>query len=340
MDKKYVLFGAGDAGRKLLNLLDNRNVVAFVDNNRELVGKYICGIPIESPEYLNTISAEICVVVSVFDEFQNAIIEQLHQMQIVNYILPSDLLKKIDVASDGRLKSLQGKFNGKRCFIIGTGPSLTVEDLNTLKSHNEITFASNKIFKIFEKTTWRPLLYCVSDIDVFAHYYDQICALDIPFQFLVNMKNTKYEKDLDKTKLKDNNKYVYNIFKEEIFDVANGKNIPKFSIEPDKYIVDGGITVTYSMLQWAYFLGFQDVYLLGVDFDYADLSGNDVKKTDHFCKNYIEKGEVVNYPKIKESLDAYMVANDFATTHDFRIYNATRGGKLEVFKRVDFDALF
>lgn len=340
MDKKYVLFGAGDAGRKLLNLLDKRKVIAFVDNNKELSGKYICGIPIEPPEYLNMISTEICVVISVFGEFQKAIVEQLHQMQIENYILPSDLLKKIEVSSDGRLKSLQGKFKGKRCFLIGTGPSLTVKDLNTLKEHNEITFASNKIFKIFAQTTWRPLLYCISDIDVFAHYYEQICSLDIPFQFLVNMKNTKYERDLDKMKLEGNNKYIFNIFKEEIFDDVNGKNIPKFSTEPDRYVVDGGITVTYSMLQWAYFLGFKDVFLLGVDFDYGDLSGNDANKMDHFCKDYMEQGEVVNYPKISESLAAYKVANDFANAHDFHIFNATRGGKLEVFKRVNFDTLF
>ena len=42
------------------------------------------------------------------------------------------------------------KYEGKRCFIIGNGPSLKLEDLNRLK--NEITIASNKIYLIFNKT--------------------------------------------------------------------------------------------------------------------------------------------------------------------------------------------
>jgi hypothetical protein len=36
-------------------------------------------------------------------------------------------------------------------------------------------------------------------------------------------------------------------------------------------------------------------------------------------------------------LNAYTVSKDYADTHGIKIYNATRGGKLEVFERVDFD---
>ena len=32
-----------------------------------------------------------------------------------------------------RLKALKGIHTGKKCFIVATGPSLTIEDLNTLK---------------------------------------------------------------------------------------------------------------------------------------------------------------------------------------------------------------
>lgn len=336
---KYVLFGAGDAGRKLLGLLDRSEVVAFVDNDIKRKGEMINGIPVETPKYLETVSEDTYVVISVFEEYQEAITNQLLNMGIDRYITSSDLLKNMNVPSDAGIKTLQNKFEGKRCFVIGTGPSLRIADLNMLKKHKEITFASNKIFKIFDKTSWRPDLYCISDIDVFAYYYDTVCSLNIPYQFLINMKNTKYE-NLDFSKLKGNNKYVFNVFKETVFDRKRGKNVPRFSTEPDKYIIDGGITVTYSMLQWAYFLGFKEIYLLGIDFNYEDLSGKDEKKKDHFCPDYIEKNEIVNYPRMKESMDAYQVAREFADTHDFHIYNATRGGKLEVFQRIAFDTLF
>lgn len=36
----------------------------------------------------------------------------------------------------------------------------------------------------------------------------------------------------------------------------------------------------------------------------------------------------------------YQAARRYAETHGIKIYNATRGGELEVFERVDFDSLF
>ena len=33
-------------------------------------------------------------------------------------------------------------------------------------------------------------------------------------------------------------------------------------------------------------------------------------------------------------------AENYSRNHNFRIYNATRGGKLEMFERVEFDSLF
>ena len=38
--------------------------------------------------------------------------------------------------------------------------------------------------------------------------------------------------------------------------------------------------------------------------------------------------------------NAHVAAKKYADEHDIKIYNATRGGKLEVFPRVDFDSLF
>ena len=57
--------------------------------------------------------------------------------------------------------SLKNKFKNKRCFIVGNGPSLTVQDLDRLVG--EDCFAANLIFKIFDKTKWRPKFYCIQD---------------------------------------------------------------------------------------------------------------------------------------------------------------------------------
>ena len=39
-------------------------------------------------------------------------------------------------------------------------------------------------------------------------------------------------------------------------------------------------------------------------------------------------------------LVSYMTAKVYADTHDIRILNASRGGSLEVFDRIDFDKIF
>lgn len=56
-----------------------------------------------------------------------------------------------------QLKKFKNIHKGQRCFIIGTGPSLTVEDLELLK--DEICFGSNRIFEIYPRTSWRPTYY-------------------------------------------------------------------------------------------------------------------------------------------------------------------------------------
>ena len=100
----------------------------------------------------------------------------------------------------------------------------------------------------------------------------------------------------------------------------------------------GGRTVTYSMLQVAAYMGFKNIYLLGVDFSW----GED-KKGTHFYNDEDESTElrVKEATKYKDEIEhAYVSAKRYADNNNIRIVNATRGGKLEVFERVNFDELF
>ena len=60
-----------------------------------------------------------------------------------------------------RLKEFENKYNGERCFIIATGPSLTIDDLEKLK--DEYTFGVNSIIKLFDETDFRPDFYGIQD---------------------------------------------------------------------------------------------------------------------------------------------------------------------------------
>ena len=95
----------------------------------------------------------------------------------------------------------------------------------------------------------------------------------------------------------------------------------------------------------AAYLGAKEIYLLGVDHSYSD---NSIAEENHFIKNYYTDDEKEKYREmyksatfeIEKATKAYEAAEVYLRKHGFRIYNATRGGKLEVFERIDFDRLF
>jgi hypothetical protein len=62
-----------------------------------------------------------------------------------------------------RLRDLRDKHKGKRCFIIGNGPSLKNMDISKLK--NEITIGSNGIYKNFEKWGFHTNYLLFEDIE-------------------------------------------------------------------------------------------------------------------------------------------------------------------------------
>lgn len=229
-----------------------------------------------------------------------------------------------------RLKKYRNIHKGERCFIIGTGPSLTTEDLEKLKG--EITFGSNRIFEIFSQTDWRPTYYMNQDYQLICKYIKEIEELSVKQKFI----------PIDAKK-------HFNDTKDMSFFVLRHKDFyPKyadFSTHIDLYLGQG-FTVTYGAIQMAYYMGFSEVYLLGIDHNYSislNEKGVPIIKddvTDYF-KGSTADNKGLNLPRVVESTMAYMTARKFADKHTgFKIYNATRGGKLEAFERVNFDDLF
>lgn len=228
------------------------------------------------------------------------------------------------------LKSLQGKYANQRCFVIGNGPSLRAEDLEKLK--DEYTFAFNRIYYIFDQTSWRPSFYCTQDAKIARASVKEICQqIKTPYVFApINLK--WYESvDMD-TAFFFSPKYA-------------GEEVPEFSEDIPNHIGVGN-TVAYTAMQLAVYMGFSEIYLLGVDHSfqtYQDKDGNlitDPKAKDYFSDKYNQDKDQLFIPKLDVSTLSYMAAQTYAEQHPISIYNATRGGKLEVFPRVAFDSLF
>ncbi len=328
---RTVLFGAGHQGKDVMKKV-GKLIDIIVDNDSKKWNTALCDTLITTPD---VITPEDNVYVAAAVENLDSIFQQLDSMGITNYYLASSLTKNL-LAVNEKMISLKNKFSGQKCVIIGTGPSLRISDLENLQKAGYITFGSNKIFKLFDDTDWRPDLYCVADTKVLDYYYEDICNIDSKYNFVVDMFDTIYANHLDKSKMNKENIYLFKQIRE--LEKNEGEMYPTFSTTCEKYVIQG-LTVTYSMMQIAFFLGFEEVYLIGVDFNYKDNSGNDKNSIDHFCKNYMGKDEKVNPPMLKENLLAYMSAEKFTQNNNFQIFNATRGGKLEIFERVNIDSL-
>lgn len=225
----------------------------------------------------------------------------------------------------------------RRCFIIGNGPSLRLTDLEKL--NNEFTFASNRINLLFDKTNWRPTYYLCQDKNYIINNYEEIC-------------NIKSEKFLSLSPFISNNlKFI-----EANYYLLNySGNNNKFAYDFTKN-VGNSATVTYSAIQLAVYMGFKEIILIGCDHQFKYIRDKKSKKiimnnieNDHFTKEY-SKGNIEKFEKkhntncfvanIYSMEKGFEIARDYCHHHNIKILNATRGGALEIFERINFDSIF
>ncbi|RGN35273.1 DUF115 domain-containing protein [Bacteroides oleiciplenus] len=214
------------------------------------------------------------------------------------------------------LKEYNNKYKGKRIFITCTGPSLTISDLELLK--DEYVFGMNSICKIHDKTDWKPDFFGIQDLHVFEKLKKYIYTTDNGIIFVPSGYKIRYD-------IPDNwiiwpMSAAYHLFELH----RTHKYFAKFSEDPYITVYDG-YSITYSILQLVIYMGFDEIYLLGADCTYLG-------QKQHF----IETG---NYDPTFESATerlfaSYGEAKKFAENRGVKIFNATRGGCLEMFPRV------
>ena len=90
-------------------------------------------------------------------------------------------------------------------------------------------------------------------------------------------------------------------------------------------------------------LGLNPIYIIGCDHYYVgEENAQDGElvahsSSNHFHPNYRSAGEKVNPAPIEQMNCAYSHARAYCDQHNIRIFNATRGGHLEIFERIDFE---
>ncbi len=229
-----------------------------------------------------------------------------------------------------RLASFKNQHAGERCFIIGNGPSLNNTDLFRLK--NEYTFGMNRIYLLFPELGFTTTYFLSINDLVIEQCAQDIRALPIP-KFLSwhsrHLIPPNHERSLPA---------------ETIF-LHTTYTGPKFARDVRGRLWEGA-TVTYVALQLAFHMGFDQVILIGVDHNFATQgepnttivsAGDD---PDHFHPRYFGKGFRWQLPDLDTSEIAYRMADQAFRQAGRQVVDATIGGKLSVFPKLDYNALF
>lgn len=222
------------------------------------------------------------------------------------------------------LRSYKNKHRGERCFIIANGPSIRKMNLSLLK--NEFTIGMNRIYLNAETMGFLPTFLVVFDVSVQIRQFAREIERVETTKFL-NWNGRRYLQDRRDV-----------LFFRQTFKV-------EFSTDLSER-VHGGHSVTNVCLQLAYYLGFREVILIGKDHYYAQqgVPGQLVTSTgreeNHFIKGYYKEGMVWRIPDYKGEELMYRMAREAFERDNRKVLDATVGGKLEVFDKVDYHSLF
>lgn len=248
--------------------------------------------------------------------------------------------------------TLMNKHKDQRCFILATGPSIKHQNLSLLK--NDICIAVSQFF-------------LHHDVKIISPIYHVLAPSHHPFKFdelkkIFNGFNLYYDEEV--TYFYGHSPYQYSVSnfllnypqyhqkKEYFIDYSNSQplnednylNSNVWDISKNPFQIR---TVVYIAIQLAIFMGFKKIYLLGCDHDYL----NDTSRVTnhHFYKEEDGISDVKHLSSFTTERwfeeyyfrwKQYRLMKEYAQTVNCQIFNATKGGMLDVFPRVELESLF
>lgn len=223
---------------------------------------------------------------------------------------------------------------GKRCFVIGNGPSLATQDLTPLG--NEITFAMSGFWKHPILESWQPTYYCISDRLFFdrsepmKEFFRQLNQRIHGAAFFVPA-HAAGQVHSDRILPPDRSYYV------KFHDAARSVDLTSCILTPQ--------SVSQLCIEIALYMGCSPIYLLGLDHDWLAHRG--------MHRNFYEGKTVDNHAQAHGDLakmsyridmecqlklwQRYETIHDLARDRKLIVENATNGGFLDVFPRARYE---
>jgi len=247
-------------------------------------------------------------------------------------------IRKIDFQkAENHWKSLKNRYQGERVFLIGNGPSLNKTPLYLLK--NEYKMCFNRFHIMTERLNWEPDFFMTSDnlvlSDLIKEFDQLIPKTKLSFFPGIHFRGDNYIKEVEK--------YDNAYWTVQLHGRGFSEDLPK--------IFPGG-SVIYEGFQVLKYLGFNKVYLIGVDMNYQvhktakrlekkgiDIISQNDDDPNHFDPRYFGKDRKYHQPEkyvINNTIkDLKYLAGHFVSDA-FQIINIGFDSKLSVFERDDF----
>jgi hypothetical protein len=245
-----------------------------------------------------------------------------------------------------KILAMKDMHKGKRAFILGNGPSINQQDLTLLR--DEITFVANWFINHKRFRRINPKYYCVSSHEMFGGW-GKTPDLNADFARLVGEKQTEQTFFFS---------YRFASYMRELGLVAEPRlrslifDRPKFLIDEigtQNYdlnrCMDDGYTVllTFCVPLCVHF-GITDIYLLGCDCDYGLTSPTDPKA--YFYRPEQHTSATTSFDSLVRIwnpggpiFQTYEIVAREAALRGTRMWNATRGGRLDLLPRVEYESL-
>ena len=228
--------------------------------------------------------------------------------------------KTFEYCADRRpIVDLRDKFNGLPMLVGGNGPSLNKTPLDDFSAVPSI--GMNKIFLLFPCVKWRPnLVVCTNNL-----------VIKQSWQFFIRSNIPTF--------LSWKGRWFINRNERNSFNYFLSLSSREFSPNPSEGVGSAG-TVTYTALQFAYFMGANPVILFGVDHSFScEGKANEIVKMEgsdpnHFDPNYFAEGQKWGLPNYELSELAYRNSKNAFEKDGRHVYDATINGKLDVFPKI------
>lgn len=192
------------------------------------------------------------------------------------------------------IKKFKGLHKSKHVFIIASGTSLNNLDLEPL--NRRLTIGLNRSFMAFENSYY----HCAFDYRLFEMYPEQLKSS----RYLFTLEDRPFGIPL---KLLGSKGFSW--------DLTEG--------------IYSGYTISYFALQLAVYMGFEEIYFLGLDLKNTKQNthffGRDFASVDH------DKGE---YQKMKNSFDEIA---PILKMKGISVYNCSPDSELKCFPYVDYN---